>query len=339
MSIPTPSQTEPSLDDPKVEKENLSLLLEKYKDRCTNLPKEYFANEVLYFYQGFWYRSKGLASYGTLMAAQETFQANPNDIYLATLPKSGTTWLKALAFAIVNRTKYKTNSLSTHPLLISNPHDCLPFIENEVLRTKPTYVDLSSPRLFSTHMPYPLLPRSIIDSGCRIVYMCRNPKDVLVSLFHFVNKMKIMGLVTIEEVFELFSKGITLCGPYWDHVKSYYKASLEHPTRILFLTYENMLSDTENNVKHLAEFLGYPFTMEEEANRVVQQIVKLCSFEKLSEVNKHGKIREGLDNKIFFREGKVGDFRNYLTSDKIEMLDRITEEEFHGLNISFEIRD
>ncbi|XP_071687429.1 cytosolic sulfotransferase 13-like [Rutidosis leptorrhynchoides] len=338
MSIPTPFHTEPSLDDPKVEKANLTLLQDKYKDRYTTFSKEkLYANEDVYLYQGFWYRSKGLVSLPTLLAAQETFQANPNDIYLATLPKSGTTWLKALTFAIVNRTKYKNNSLLAHPLLISNPHDCLPHIENEVLRTRPTYVDLSSPRLFATHIPYPLLPRSTIDYGCRIVYMCRNPKDVLISLFHFVNKLveKYYGQLTIEEVFERFSKGITPCGPYWDHVKSYYEASLEHPTRILFLTYENMMNNTENNVKHLAEFLGYPFTKDEQDNGVVQEIVKLCSFENLSEVNKHGNVRDGPEKNTFFRKGKVGDSSNYLTSEMSAILDQITKEKFHGLNISF----
>nr|XP_043611059.1 flavonol sulfotransferase-like [Erigeron canadensis] len=341
MSIPTTSHAFPDLsfvteDDPKVERANLSLILDRYKDRFKDLPKveKGWLSKSMNLYQGHWYSSSGVISIGTVLASQDAFQAHPSDLYLATPPKCGTTWLKALVFAIVNRTKYKNNS---NPLLVSNPHDCLPFIENEILRNKPTYNVDSQPRLFATHMSYLALPQSVLDSGCSLVYMCRNPKDVLVSTFHFVNKVrdKSLGVMTIEEAFELFSKGFTPCGPFWDHVKEYYKASLDHPEKILFLTYENLQKDTISNVKRIAEFLGYPFTKEEEVEGVVEEIVSLCSFENLREHNQQGIKRDGLPNDAFFRKGKVGDWSNYLTNDMSQILDQITEEKFLGLDISF----
>ncbi|KAJ0782603.1 putative quercetin-3-sulfate 4'-sulfotransferase [Helianthus annuus] len=165
--------------------------------------------------------------------------------------------------------------------------------------------------------------------------LCRNPKDVLVSMFHFANKLrdKSRGLLTFEETFELFSKGIMPTGPYWDHVKGYHKASLEHPGKVLLLTYEDMKIDTVNNVKRLARYLGYPITEEEEAEGAVEGIVKLCSFENLSEVNKHGNLREDIPNDAFFREGKVGDWTNHLTDEMSSILDEITKEKFYGLDI------
>ncbi|MFS7904029.1 putative quercetin-3-sulfate 4'-sulfotransferase [Helianthus anomalus] len=157
----------------------------------------------------------------TVMALQDTFEARPTDIYLATLPKSGTTWLKALVFALVNRNTYKNNSLCKNPLLVPNPHKCLPSIEVEIFKKTPTYVDSHSQGVFATHIPYTLLPQSILDCNCRFVYLYRNAKDVLVSLFHFTNKLrdKSRGQMTLEEAFKLFSKGTSPNGPYWDHVK------------------------------------------------------------------------------------------------------------------------
>ncbi|KAL4587476.1 hypothetical protein LXL04_000347 [Taraxacum kok-saghyz] len=175
------------------ENSNLALVYDRYKDRFTTFPKEKgWMTEDLYMYQGFWHQSKNVVSVETVMATQDTFQSHPSDVYLATLPKSGTTWLKALVFAIVNRNQYKNKPPSTHPLQKSNPHNCLPFVEAEVIRTSPTYINSHSPRLFATHIPYTSLPRSILDSSCRVVYMCRNPKDVLVSLFHFANKLTLL---------------------------------------------------------------------------------------------------------------------------------------------------
>ncbi|KAJ0791929.1 putative Sulfotransferase domain, P-loop containing nucleoside triphosphate hydrolase [Helianthus annuus] len=317
---------------------NMALIFDRYKDRLATLPKEKgWITENLYMYQGFWHQSSRRISVETVMALQGTFKAHPTDIYLATLPKSGTTWLKALVFALVNRNRYKDDRFSTHPLLVSSPHNCLPFIETEIFRNTPTYVDSHSPRLFATHIPYTSLPQSILDSGCRLVYLCRNPKDVLVSMFHFANKLrdKSRGLLTFEETFELFSKGIMPTGPYWDHVKGYHKASLEHPEKVLFLTYEDMKIDTVNNVKRLARYLGYPFTEEEEAEGAVEGIVKLCSFENLSEVNKHGNLREDIPNDTFFREGKVGDWTNHLTDEMSSILDDINKEKFYGLDITW----
>ena len=48
-----------------------------------------------------------------------------------------------------------------------------------------------SPRVLATHLPYSLLPSSVISeerSGCRIVYIFRDPKDSLVSYWMFTRK-------------------------------------------------------------------------------------------------------------------------------------------------------
>ncbi|KAF7815400.1 cytosolic sulfotransferase 15-like [Senna tora] len=142
------------------------------------------------------------------------FQAKQNDIIVVSLPKSSTTWLKALAFATAKRNRFIPISQNDdHPLLHSNPHSLVPFLEtidfhgddpNNIIF--PHLSTLSEPRLFGTHIPFPLLPHSIHDSNCKIIYICRNPFDAFISLWHFKNNIlssqPLLPALTLEEAFE-----------------------------------------------------------------------------------------------------------------------------------------
>ncbi|CBI15345.3 unnamed protein product, partial [Vitis vinifera] len=150
------------------------------------------------------------------------------------------------------------------------------------------------PLMFATHIPFTSLSQYVMESQCRIVYICRNPKDVFVSTFYFLEKVRDKKLtpLSLEKAFERFCKGVSLYGPFWDHVLGYWKASLEVPDRVLFLKYEDMKRDSSFHLKRLAEFMGYPFSVEEEKQGVAHDILELCSFENLRnlKVNKTGKI-------------------------------------------------
>ncbi|KMT15756.1 hypothetical protein BVRB_3g057330 [Beta vulgaris subsp. vulgaris] len=140
-------------------------------------------------YQGFWSRCNGLKS---ILHYQRHFQAHDSDIIVASFPKSGTTWLISLLFSIVNRVKVEHQPLDKKsPLLDHNPHELVYHLEHGVygenpILPNPNQLDeLPSPRLFYTHIPYASLPESIKTSSCKILYIARNPLDVIVSLYHF----------------------------------------------------------------------------------------------------------------------------------------------------------
>ncbi|GFZ12176.1 sulfotransferase 7 [Actinidia rufa] len=257
--------------------------------------------------------------------------------------KCGTTWLRALMFATINRSQY---DLSTHPLLNSGPHSCFPFLDLYISNIDPIAANLEalpSPRLFATHIPYSLFPKSVALCGCKFVYIWRDPKDVLVSKWHFMNKIKSKELrpLSLPEAFELFCDGVSEYGPFWDHVLGYWKASQESPNNILFLKYEDMKREPAVYLKTLAEFMGVPFSLEEEEDGVVEKIVELCSFKNLSnlKVNKTGLERFSdeivIENQNFFRKGQIGDFKNYLTEEMTERLDSITMKKFYGTGLIF----
>ncbi|XP_021286250.1 flavonol sulfotransferase-like [Herrania umbratica] len=327
------------------EKQDLDLqrTLERYRETLRSFPiGKGWMTEHLVHYQGFWLAPK--AALKGVIWIQDRFKARPTDIVLATFPKTGTTWLRALIFATINRTRY---DFSKHPLLTTGPHDCFPFLDAYIYENDQSVSNLDaspSPRLLSTHIPYTLLPDSMTNSsGCSFIYICRNPKDVLVSKWLFMNKLRPKELppLSLQEAFELFCQGISHYGPYWDHVLGYWNGSLETPTKILFLKYEDLKKEPLAVVKRLAEFLGHPFSLEEESMGVIQEIVRLCSFENLSnlEVNRTSAQKFSrdiiVDNRHFFRKGQVGDSENYLTAEMIERLDEITADKLIGSGLIF----
>ncbi|KAK8548286.1 hypothetical protein V6N13_054912 [Hibiscus sabdariffa] len=122
-------------------------------------------------------------------------------------------------------------------------------------------------------------------------------------------------------------------------VLGYWKASRENPDKILFLKYEDLKEDISCQLKHLAMFLGVPFTEEEEKQGVVEEIAKICSFEKLQglEVNKKGLFVTGVPNENFFRKGEVGDWSNYLTSAMVERLEKFIQWRLDDSGLTFKL--
>ncbi|XP_023772146.1 flavonol 3-sulfotransferase [Lactuca sativa] len=287
---------------------------------------------TFYKYQGFW----NVQNFPEKTILAQSYQAQPSDILLCSCPKTGTTWLKALSFAILTREKFDHASAS--PLLTTLPHDCVLFLENHLAKIKENPSDLP---LLATHLPYSSLPKSVIASNCKIVYIYRNIKDVLVSYYHFVRELVNLSVedAPFEEAFDDFCQGISSFGPYWDHILEYWKASQERPDRFLFLKYEDLKKDASCNVKQLAEFLGCPFSVEEEKAGVLENIINLCSFDSLSnlEVNKSGMYQadevSGVEHRLFFRKAKDGDWENYFTDEMKEKIDKLIDEKMSGTGL------
>lgn len=313
---------------------------EEFGDLVAALPRRQQSILELRLYQGFWLPEHWVP--GTIVF-QRRFVPRHDDVILASYPKCGTTWLKALAFATAARGAYPPACGAGHPLRRLNPHDCIPFIDEIFAGGEDAKLDaLPSPRLMNTHLPYTLLPAPVVvtgGGGCRVAYVCRDPKDMVVSLWHFLRRSN-PGL-SFDETFESVCDGAVVAGPVWDHVLSYWRASVASPGRVLFLKYEDLLRDPGGNVRRLAEFMGRPFSAAEEANGDVAAVVELCSFDKMKglEVNRPGSGTAGryrpMPRDAFFRKGVAGDWANHMTPQMAARLDEIVRDKLQGTGLAF----
>ncbi|KAL5803646.1 hypothetical protein ACOSQ4_031951 [Xanthoceras sorbifolium] len=264
----------------------------------------------------------GIGLHG-IISFQKHFQAKDTDIILATFPKSGA---------------------KNTPLLTISPHDLVPLLEIQVYGINQFSIleDLHTPRTLATHLPYASLPPSIISSSCRIVYLCRNPLDQFISNWHFALKTQDQAItepISLDDAFEMLCQGVQCYGPIWDHMLWYWKASLEKPDKILLLKYEDLQEDIISCLQKLADFLGCPFTVEEETRGMIEELSKFSSFDNMKnlEVNQSGRLTSiPIEKELFFRKGKVGDWINHLSPSMSKLLEKVMEEklgEYPGLMI------
>ncbi|XP_021724761.1 flavonol sulfotransferase-like [Chenopodium quinoa] len=238
-------------------------------------------------YQGFYYYDEDeIPTLRNAITFQKHFAARDTDIFFISPAKTGTGWLKCLLFAVVNRINYPSvDQIPLHSHLhgdqLVHSVDFLPPTISSFTHLN----ELPSPRLLNTAVPYTSLPESIKTSGCRILYLCRNSYDMLVSFYYFfidyAKKAKGDDYIppTLEDCYQDFSEGKFVPCPFFEHVRQYWEASTERTDKVLFLQYENLKTELTIQLKMLAEFVGMPFSSQEENDGIIQQIIDLCSFE------------------------------------------------------------
>ncbi|KAK7082358.1 hypothetical protein SK128_011530, partial [Halocaridina rubra] len=133
---------------------------------------------------------------------------------------------------------------------------------------------LPDPRTLKTHLPLSLLPPTVIDTS-KVVYVIRNPKDVIISWHHFVRIAKIMNYKgSFEDFVQFFIDGDMLYGPYCKHVREAWEKRTHPNVHILF--YENLKSNIMEELRKLNAFLETKCTEGQ-----LQNIAEYTTFENM----------------------------------------------------------
>ncbi|NP_001085018.1 uncharacterized protein LOC432082 [Xenopus laevis] len=185
-------------------------------------------DRFMFKYRGIYFQAT-YTSPQTIDSVQD-FEVKDSDVFLVTFPKSGTVWTQQILSLIFNEGHRngteKIDNMSR-----------VPWIEYNLYQID--YDSRPSPRLFTSHLPYYLVPKDLKNKKGKIIYVARNPKDVAVSYYHFY---KIIVGITQKKDWESFLddylSGKVLCSSWFDHVKGWYNH--QEDFNILFLTYEEM---------------------------------------------------------------------------------------------------
>lgn len=69
--------------------------------------------------------------------------------------------------------------------------------------------NISEKRFIKTHLPFSLMPPSAMTNGAKIIYVARNPKDVIVSYYHLSRLYRTTGYVNdFDQFWEYFENDL-----------------------------------------------------------------------------------------------------------------------------------
>ncbi len=233
------------------------------------------------------------------------FRPRPDDVFLASYARSGTTWLQMIVYQL-------TTDGSMDFTHITQP---IPYFERALSMGRDLN-QLPSRRIFKTHLRYRRLPKGPFKR----IYIARNGKDVLVSCFHFFSSHSTFK-GTFQEFFSKFMAGVSPSGSWFRHVGEWSAHAAD--SNILFIRYEDLANHFEYTVKRIAAFLDVPLSEEKYA-----AVASRCSFQFMKQhEEKFGFMQEilmeyGFTGQGFIREGKVGSGKTTLTPAQDAMFDQ-----------------
>ncbi|XP_068099949.1 sulfotransferase 1C2-like [Hyperolius riggenbachi] len=256
------------------------------------------------------------------------FQAREDDILVASYPKSGTTWMQEI-MDLVSLEGDVQKSMRA-PCFVK-----VPFLE--LGKTSLQYAKvMPCPRMLKVHLPVQLVPPSFWDKKTKIIYVARNPKDCMVSYYHFQkmdNTMPDPG--PWNEYFSSFLNGNVPWGNWFDHVIGWWKAKDQH--KILYVFYEDMIEDPLREIKKVMTFMGKDLSEE-----VLQSIKHQTSFKIMKEnpVVNYSNLSSVMDPAVssFMRKGKVGDWKDHFLVSQNELFDAEYEKRMAGNGLRFRMK-
>ncbi|XP_059622666.1 luciferin sulfotransferase-like [Phlebotomus argentipes] len=272
------------------------------------------------------------------------FEVRPDDVFLVSFPKSGTTFSQEMVWQISQGIDFETPKVQ--PQEIRFPHlEMNSMFAKEMLDFPDRYAILNerkTQRFIKSHLPAPFLPKQVWSVKPKIIYVARNAKDTAISYYHFY-KHAGQNQASLREFLDFFMNDNVLYGPYHNHVIDFWQ--MRNEENIHFITFQDMKRDLPSVIEKTAKFLGK--SLSKEQILTLADYLSFDTFSKNTSVNREDMFLQlcntmNLDREKqdynFIRKGKSGSFREEMPEDLIEKFNEWTLRETEKANVDPEIQ-
>lgn len=237
-----------------------------------------------------WYRHRGL---------------NPSDAFVASYPRSGSTWLRFLLLELL-ADDGEAGFDSVNKLIpdVGNHRTCSPLLGD-------------GGRLIKTHEAYR-------REYQKAVYVVRDVRDVVISEFEYENANERIS-ESFDEFVMLSLKGrVNGYGSWQDHVASWLESPLTENGRLLVVKFEHMKAQPEDTLAGILDFLGVrrdgPAIRRAIANNNLQRMKE--KEDRAPQTSAYSRQPGNGDQKRFIRSGSTGGWRSRLTRAQVQLIER-----------------
>ena len=279
----------------------------------------------------------------------QNLKYKPSDIIITSYPKCGTTWTEQCVLLLLcggNKDMMDPSYKNSYAPGINHfgkiwPEATINQDPTEKDRCGLEFVSLTmeqfdnapSPRLIKSHARQEHLVGchgqglQNIPEGTKVLIVSRNPLDACVSsYYHAFNPFKCGW--KFDAWASVFLSGKIMFGSYFEWVKGWWEDVQKHPTKALWLQYEDMQTDPRGQIIKIAEYLEIPYTKE-----LIDKVLLFSSFDSM----KKQAEEKGGNHNGHLRQGKSGDWQNHFTSELVEEFRIKYTQELAGTGLVFPI--
>jgi len=229
----------------------------------------------------------------------------PDDVFLTSYPRSGNTWMRFLVGNLVHQQE-AVNFLNVERL-----------VPDMYKHSDRTLRNLPRPRILKSHECFD--PRYN-----RTIYIVRDPRDVVVSNYHWEMKKRSVGeAYPIERFVAAWMEPVywVRVGSWGDHVTSWLSTRGGNEN-FLLLRYEDLLADPTRQLAKIARLLGLEPIPERLARAA--ELSSADRMRKLEEEQgaKWVETRNTRQDKQFVRQAASGGWRAVLTESSVLLIEK-----------------
>lgn len=220
----------------------------------------------------------------------------PDDIFIASYPRAGSTWLRFLLYELLTGEKTSFGMVNR----------AIPGVGRHFSAPRLA----AGARLIQTHEPYRQAYR-------RAIYLVRDVRDVVISEYHFQQLWRIYDGSFSEFVAGFLAGSVNRYGTWANHTTTWLDARDAAPNRILMIRFDDLRHDTHAALESAMVFLGVSVSGE-----AIDQAIANNKANKMRA--KEDELKFTTSDQSFVRQGKVGGWQQKLSAEQVDLIERAT---------------